>query len=173
MMDAIAYLTLLLLPALVIIAALKDLTSFTIPNWISAAAILGFFPAAFAASAPLDLIGLHAAVGFVVLLAGMGMFALNWVGGGDAKLLAGSALWFGLTGIGPFLLFTAIAGGALTLILLNIRSETVRVLVPAGPAWLERLRAPGGHVPYGVAIAIGALAAFPTSTLVQLAAGAP
>jgi prepilin peptidase CpaA len=35
------------------------------------------------------------------------------------------------------------------------------------PAWVERLLAPDGDIPYGIAIAAGALAAFPESPLVR------
>jgi prepilin peptidase CpaA len=36
-----------------------------------------------------------------------------------------------------------------------------------GPAWFTRLAEPGESVPYGLAIAVGALVAFPESDLVQ------
>jgi len=35
---------------------------------------------------PLPVIGLNLAVGLAGLILGMGMFALGWIGGGDAKL---------------------------------------------------------------------------------------
>lgn len=153
-------------PALVIVAALKDVTTFTIPNWISAALIVAFVPAALASGMPLESIGLAFAVGFGALLAGMAMFALNWIGGGDAKLLAAAALWLGWSQLLPFLLVTGLAGGGLALLLLELRSALLRPMVQSGPAWIARLAEPGGHAPYGVAIAIGALVAFPGSPIV-------
>ena len=45
-MSMIAAAPLLVFPALVTIAGLKDLTSYTIPNWISAVLAVAFFPAA-------------------------------------------------------------------------------------------------------------------------------
>jgi prepilin peptidase CpaA len=39
--------------------------------------------------------------------------------------------------------------------------------VLSGPAWFTRLAEPKENVPYGVAIAVGALAAFPGSVLMQ------
>jgi prepilin peptidase CpaA len=172
-MNALSSLMLLALPALVIVAGLKDATSFTIPNWISAAAVLAFAPAAAAAmmaGADIGQIGVHLGIGALALMLGMGMWALRWIGGGDAKLFAASALWLGWPAIGPYLLITAIAGGALSLMILNLRADWARAFVPVGPRWVERLREEGGDVPYGVAIAIGALAAFPDSSLVQLLA---
>jgi prepilin peptidase CpaA len=163
-----ASLILLILPALAIVAGLKDATSFTIPNWISAAAVLAFFPAAFAVGADFGQIGIHLGVGVLALAAAMGMWAMRLIGGGDAKLLAACALWLGWPAVGPYLLVTALAGGALSLLILNLRASWARAFVPVGPRWVERLREEGGNVPYGVAIAVGALIAFPNSGLVQL-----
>jgi prepilin peptidase CpaA len=157
-------------PALVIVAALKDLTSFTIPNWISIALAASFLPAALVGGLGVADVGVHLGIGFGALIAGMIMFAMRWIGGGDAKLFAAAALWLGFGPLPVFLMVTALAGGALALALVNLRSNWVRSVVPAGPAWIERLREPKGDAPYGVAIAIGALAAFPQA-LASLAAG--
>jgi prepilin peptidase CpaA len=146
--------------ALVIVAALKDLSSFTIPNWISVALALGFAPAALIVGASLPDIGISLAVGFGVFFLAAGMFALGWIGGGDAKLMAAAALWVGLKGLAPFALYTALAGGALALALVALRSAWIRPFAEAGPAWTRRLATPGEAAPYGVAIAVGALAAF-------------
>ncbi|MDB5455772.1 MAG: pilus assembly protein CpaA [Caulobacter sp.] len=164
-MHALSLALLFVLPALAIIAALRDVTSFTIPNWISGALAAAFLPAALAAGAPLATIGLGVAVGAAGLIVGMGMFAAGWVGGGDAKLLAACALWLGWPAVLPFLLATGLAGGALTLLLLALRSAWVEPALAGSPAWIRRLAAPGGDIPYGVAIAIGALAAFPQGAL--------
>ena len=45
-MEVLQLILLAILPALAIVAALKDLTSMKIPNWISGLLILGFVPAA-------------------------------------------------------------------------------------------------------------------------------
>jgi prepilin peptidase CpaA len=150
--------------ALVIVAAVKDLSSFTIPNWISVALALGFAPAALVVHAPIDIIGWSFAGGVFILAAGM--FALGWIGGGDAKLMAAAALWVGLRGLAPFALYTGLAGGALALGLVALRSAWIRPFVVAGPAWTRRLATPGESAPYGVAIAVGALAAFAAHPLV-------
>ena len=80
-------------PALVAVAALRDATSYTIPNWISVALIGAFALAAPAVGLSPAAVGLHAAVGAAGLVAGVVMFALGWIGGGDAKLFADAALW--------------------------------------------------------------------------------
>lgn len=161
-------------PALLIVAALKDVTTYTIPNWISLALIAAFFPTALVLGLGLDALGLHAAIGFGALIAGMAMFALGWIGGGDAKMFAATALWLGWPASATFLLVTALAGGVLAVTLLAMRSIRLRRYVSAGPAWLSRLAEPGENVPYGLAICIGGLAAFPASSLLQaLATTAP
>lgn len=152
-----------LLPILAILAALRDLTSYTIPNWISLALVGAFAIAAVAAGLPLQTIGVHAAAGFIALLAGMAMFALGWIGGGDAKLLSACCLWFGWPDGREFLLDTALAGGAFSVLLLLARGEMVRPFLPLFGGWVGRLTTPGEPAPYGVAIALGALIAFPTS----------
>jgi prepilin peptidase CpaA len=158
---------LMVFPALVVIAALTDVLSFTIPNRISVILALAFLPAALMLGLPPAALGMNLGVGAAALVAGMAMFALGWIGGGDAKLFAVSGLWLGLPAAGTFLMVTALAGGALALILLNARSQLVRPYLSHAPAWVGRLAQPGGDVPYGFAIAIGALVAFPQSGLMQ------
>jgi prepilin peptidase CpaA len=149
-----------LFAALVIGAAVRDLASFTIPNWISIALAVAFAPAALLVGVPLPDIGVDLAVGAGMLVVGAGMFALGWIGGGDAKLMASAALWVGLKGLAPFSIYTALAGGLLALALVALRSAWLRPLAAAGPGWTQRLATPGEAAPYGVAIAVGALAAF-------------
>lgn len=163
MIPLLQALTAAVFPALVITGALRDMVSYRIPNWISLALIAGFPLAALALGLPLQTIGLCCAVGAAGLVAGMGMFALRWIGGGDAKLFAAAALWIGWPAALPFLAVTGLAGGALAVGLMAMRSVWVRPLVASGPPWLTRLAEPGENVPYGLAIAIGALAAFPSS----------
>ena len=137
------------LPLLLMFAALRDVTSYTIPNWISVAAAAAFLPAALAAHLAPAQIALGLGAGGALLVAGIAMFALRWLGWGA---------------ILPFLLWTAVVGGALAVTLLFARK--LSVWLPAfAPAWLRRLVTPGENVPYGVAIAAGALAVFPTSPL--------
>lgn len=153
--------------ALVAFGALKDAISFTIPNWISLVLIALFPAAALANGVALPAIGLHLVVGVAVLVAGMVMFALRWLGGGDAKLFAAVALWMGWPALTTFLFGAAMAGGFLAIVLLSLRSAALRPLVVLGPPWVNRLATTGEGVPYGVAIAIGTFAALPVSPLTQ------
>jgi prepilin peptidase CpaA len=164
-MPTIANAVVLAFPALVLLAALRDVTSYTIPNWISLALVAAFPFAAAATGMPLASVGVSACVGVGALAVVMGMFALRWIGGGDAKLFAATALWLGWPAVLTFAIYTCLAGGALTFILLALRKPLLRPVVLAGPRWFARLAEPDEDVPYGVAIAVGALAAFPASTL--------
>ena len=164
-MLAIETLPLLAFPVLLVVAALTDVTSFTIPNWISSALLLAFPVAALAAGLPWGEVAQHAAVGGVALVIGMGMFAMNWMGGGDAKLMSASALWLGLSGAPSYLMWTALAGGALAVTLITARKLRAAMPVATGPRWVGALLEPKGDIPYGVALAAGALLAFPSSGL--------
>lgn len=165
-MPLLQTLSVLVLPALAIAAALSDATSYTISNRLTAATALAFIPAALLSGLPLPVVGLSVLVGFGALVAGIAMFAAGWIGGGDAKLFAACALWMGTAAIAPFLTWTAVSGGALALLLLQLRRQPTLAALP-GPAWAMRLIRPGENVPYGVAIAVGALAGFPVSALVK------
>lgn len=165
-MDTLTLMLLASLPALVIIAGLKDLTSMTIPNWISLILIGAFFPTALAVGLPLSTVAAHVGVAVLALFVGAGMFALRWIGGGDAKLMAASCLWLGVSGSGYFLLWTGIAGGVFCLALIFARFHA-RPFLPGAPGWVSQLMEPKGDIPYGVAIAAGALLAYPASALVE------
>jgi prepilin peptidase CpaA len=161
-------LPLLIFPILTITAALKDLTSFTIPNWLNIALAAAFLIAAPMLGAPLGLIGLNLAVGLGALVVGMGMFALGWIGGGDAKLFAAVGVWLGWPASISFLACATVAGGALAVLLLAVRWHPVRIFASSLGGWADRLATPGEPAPYGVAIAFGALWAFPLCDLAKL-----
>jgi prepilin peptidase CpaA len=167
MIPMLHFALLLIFPALVIVGGLRDAVSYTIPNWVSLALVAAFPVAALVLGAPLGLIGVNFAVAAAALVVGMGMFAMGWVGGGDAKLFAAAALWLGLPALLPYLFVTCLAGGALTFGLLGLRSPWLRPLVLSGPSWMVRLAEPGESVPYGLAIAVGALTAFPSAPLLK------
>lgn len=165
-MEALRLLFLALLPALAIVAGLKDLTSMKIPNWISGLLILGFFPTALLLDLAPMTIAIHVGVAVAALLIGMVMFALRWLGGGDVKLMASACLWLGLSGSGMFVLWTAMIGGLLCLILLFARAH-LQPLAAGGPGWVVQLMEPRGDIPYGVAIAAAVLVAYPASPLMM------
>lgn len=163
-MDSVTLLILAAMPALVIVGGLRDLTSMKIPNWISGLLVVLFFPAALVIGLPPITVATHIGLAFLALCAGAGMFALRWIGGGDAKLMAASCLWLGLSGSGMFLLYTGLMGGLFCMILMFARSYS-RPFLFGAPSWIVQLMEPRGDIPYGVAIAAGALMAYPASPL--------
>lgn len=146
-------------PALLIYAACHDVATLTIPNWVSIVLAAAFIPAALAMGlSPAD-VGAHMATAAAALLVCVGLFALNVMGGGDAKVIAAAVLWVGTSGLGEFLKATALVGGALALVLILLR----RSGVTSSRLWARRLLSPDEGAPYAVAIAIGALFAVPAS----------
>jgi prepilin peptidase CpaA len=141
---------------------MTDATSYTIPNRLSAFLAAAFIPAALAAHMAPMVFAASLGLGAAGLAVGIAMFAMRWIGGGDAKLIAACAMWLGWTGVAPFLLWTAMAGGGLALALILLRRSPFP-LSSFGPAWFGRLMTPGGDVPYGIAIAAGALFAMPAA----------
>lgn len=164
----ISQILILSFPLLLIIAGFRDLVSYTIPNWISLALAGAFLVALPFLGLGLGEIGVHFLVFAVALLVAMGMFALGWLGGGDAKLFAATSLWFGWPGVAPFLIVTALFGGGLTLLLIMVRKHVPARLVGV---WPNELFHQDADVPYGVAIALGALTVFPMSEIFLSAMG--
>ena len=164
------------LPALLISAAVWDLTSFTIPNMFPAAMLALF--AVFALVSPFASSGMtledlawHLAAGGIGLAAGMMLFALGWIGGGDAKLFAMIALWLGWNSLFEYAVYASLMGGALTLVIIMFR----KFPLPSGllgQGWLLRLSDARSGIPYGVALSAAALVMLPTSELFHLAASA-
>ena len=83
-------------------------------------------------------------------------FACGWIGGGDAKLAAATALWLGFGNLFSYLVYASLLGGALTLLIVQFRTMPLPRLL-AGREWAERLHSQGAGVPYGVALAAAAL----------------
>src|SRR3954452_16432081 len=157
---------LLLFPALMAFAAASDLFTMTISNRISLALAAGFLALAVASGMTLQDMLMHLAAGATVLVVAFGCFAMGWVGGGDAKTAAAAALWFGFGHLMNYLLYASLFGGALTLLLLQFRQWPLPYLF-AGQGWLLRLHAKESGIPYGIALAIGALMIYPETEWIK------
>ena len=162
---------LVLFPLLMAYAATSDLLTMTIPNALAFAIVAGFVVMAPAAGLAWHSVLLHLAAGGLILLATFTMFALGWIGGGDAKLAAASALWLGFGTLADYLLIAGIAGGALTLALLAMRQLPLPGFALRWP-WLIHLHDHRTGVPYGIALAFAALAVYPSSEIWTSALGA-
>lgn len=159
----------LMIPAIcLLMAAISDLFTMTIPNRISVFLLASFVVLAPVSGLPWAEISMSFAAGVIVLLVCFGFFALNVMGGGDVKLLAASAVWFGFSpALGAFILQTALWGGLVTLLVLLIRKQADRFaaigeFVPAPILTTKK-------VPYGVAIGIAGISTFWGSPIAQAA----
>lgn len=159
MIDAIR---LSLFPALMLFAAWSDLFTMTISNRVSILLVAGFaVMAVLVGLSPADMLW-HAAAGLLVLAIAFACFAFGWIGGGDAKLAAATALWFGFAHLMEYLLIASVFGGALTLALLMARTWPLP-LVLANREWAQRLHEPRGGIPYGIALAAAAIVIYPNT----------
>ena len=157
---------LMLFPALMAFAAASDLLTMTIPNRISLALVGGFFVLAPLTGMDVHDMLTHAGAGALVLVVAFGMFAMGWVGGGDAKVAAAASLWFGFEHLLPYLVFASLFGGALTVLLLQLRQWPLPYPL-SSQAWLSRLHDKQTGIPYGIALALGALLIYPETAWIK------
>ncbi len=159
-------LRLVLFPALMAYAAASDLFTMTISNRVALILVAGFAILAVAGGMPAAVLGMHAGAGALVLVVAFACFAFGWVGGGDAKLAASIGLWFGFAHLLDFLLYASLFGGALTLLLLQARQWPLpKVLCKQG--WLLHLHHKETGIPYGIALAFGALLVYPQTDWIK------
>jgi prepilin peptidase CpaA len=161
-------LLLVVFPALMAYAAFSDLFTMTISNWISILLVLAFIGLALLVGLPLSTIGLHLACGFGVLVITFTLFAFGWIGGGDAKLAATTAVWMGFEHLAEYGLGSALLGGGLTLAILQFRRWPMPGWAQAR-AWVMRLHDKDNGVPYGMALAVAGMVLYP-ETLIFLKA---
>jgi prepilin peptidase CpaA len=151
---------LLLFPALMAFAASSDLLTMTISNRLSLALAGGFFLLIAVTGMSLCAVGMHLAAATVVLVVAFAFFSQGWIGGGDAKLAAATALWFGFDHLLDYLIYASLFGGALTLAILQFRKIPLPAML-ARQSWILRLHETDGGIPYGIALAAAALAVYP------------
>ncbi|MDO9417855.1 A24 family peptidase [Pararhizobium sp.] len=155
-------------PLCLAVAAFSDLFTMTIPNRIPAILMGSFFLVAPLAGLDLTAIGVHLFAGLVVFTICFILFGMNIMGGGDAKLLAASALWFGWDiSLFEYVIYVSFLGGVLTVGILALRAHTDSIIASGLPI--------PGHlltekkVPYGISIGLAAFLAYPTSPMMKLA----
>jgi prepilin peptidase CpaA len=157
---------LFLFPALMAFAAASDLLTMTIPNRVSLLLIAGFFILAAVSGMSFEAISWHTLAGLTVLVVAFSCFAFGWIGGGDAKIAAAAALWFGFSYLLDYLVFASIVGGALTLLIVQFRRWPLPPFL-ASQDWLARLHNKNTGIPYGVALAAGALLIYPDTDWIK------
>ena len=165
-MSLLSPIALVIFPLLMAFAAFSDLFTMRISNKLVLALVAVFVVLAIYVGLPLDVIGMHLAVAAGTLAVALAFFSLGWIGGGDGKLIAATALWLGLGQLLPYLIYASLLGGALTLLLLAARRyplpERLRAI-----GWIDRLHDVKTGVPYGIALAIAAILVYPSSAIFQ------
>jgi prepilin peptidase CpaA len=164
----------LLVAALLVLGALSDVRTAKIPNrLVLAGLVLAPLAALFAGGLP--------ALGFALIAAGVAFligftgFALGAIGGGDAKFLMVGAALVGLPSLLPYLLAAAVFGGILAMGTVLWQRQVIEATVMTRDLAKSMVTlGRRGHrgrlgeegrlaVPYGVAIAAGALVVHFTS----------
>ena len=137
-------------------AAVSDIREYIIPNSVPVIAVMAyglaacFFPLSFLTGGLLTALGVFAVGAF--------FYARGWMGGGDVKLLAATALWAGPSLLSQFALATCISGTALAALMLS----PLRRFMPSPSADALSLTGRTGGalrqpMPFGVAIAVGGI----------------
>ena len=162
MLEALIF---VVFPFCMLFAAISDMLSMTIANRVPVLLV-----AVFALVAPLTgmewaTFGWHFAAGGLVLAVTFGLFALGGMGGGDAKLLAATAIWMGLNiHLVEYLVVSTFIGGLLTLAILVYRKSPLAAFTSHNP-FLRHFADEATGVPYGIALGIGGLLTYPESPL--------
>jgi|WetSurMetagenome_2_1015567.scaffolds.fasta_scaffold100556_2 prepilin peptidase CpaA len=176
--DVDVTLALVVFGALLLTACVYDVLWRRIPNWVVALLIVAYAGLAGAHQLPFD-----AAMnlgGFAVAFVGaFVLWKLKVIGGGDAKMFAATALFAGLQNLWLLFAATAIAGGVVALVVIALRARSriagqglgglvadgvsaaavasERPDLPVRTLLKQARENPTKGVPYGVAIAVGAL----------------
>lgn len=171
MFSFILFTLFLLFPFFVVLAAVYDIYSYTIPNFICVMIFFAFY--AFALLNPH--IGWHIFFErhitflitfiFVFVFFNYGIF-----GGGDAKLIAASSLWIGSLDMFNYVSYIIFAGGALAAIIVYLRAQACYPFILKS-ACLKSLyfgRYGPNNIPYGISIAIGTLVTLPQTAIYNI-----
>ncbi len=168
-MHAFASLPLYAFPLCMLVAAISDIRKLIIPNTVSLFLILAFFVSFAVSGLEYQVLLNHLMAGAGMLVVGFALFGFGFCGAGDSKLLAVAALWLGWPMFGHALIYIALFGGVLSVLIVLSRLVVrwfPRLSMIFPPA--ARLAAADELVaPYGVAIAAGSIVAFPSSGLFQ------
>jgi prepilin peptidase CpaA len=156
---------LVVFPFAMVHAAVSDMLSMTIVNRVSLMLIGAFALIVPFTGMDAQQLLMHVAAFALVLAVCFTLFAIGAMGGGDAKLLASTALWFGLGfPLMNYLLLASALGGVLTLSILRYRRSHVAIF-SARVDFLHRMADPKEKIPYGIALGAAGLMMFPQTWL--------
>jgi prepilin peptidase CpaA len=156
---------LVVFPFCMVYSAVSDTLSMTIANRVPLILV-----GTFAVIAPLtgmdwSSYGWHMAAGALTLAITFAMFAIRAMGGGDAKLIAATAVWmgFGLP-LTQYLIVSAFVGGLLTVAILAYRASPLSAYTGQN-MFLRNFVHGSKGIPYGIALGIAGLIVYPRSPL--------
>jgi prepilin peptidase CpaA len=138
---------LILFACALLAAAIEDAMRLRISNLTCLAVLAGAIVAAVVAG-PTWGLWQNGAVFAILLMLGTVAFSAGWLGGGDVKLFAATGLWFDLGSALPLVALVFLSGGLVAIC--YVLSRPLRLRRTGQSKW--------GQVPYGIAIAVGALA---------------
>jgi prepilin peptidase CpaA len=166
MLEALIF---VVFPFSMVYAALSDIVSMTIANTVSVILVVTFAAVAPFTGMEWSVYAWHFAAGALVLAVTFGLFALGGMGGGDAKLVASSAVWMGFGHeLFGYLVASAMLGGGLTIVILGYRKSPLAAYTGQN-MFLRHFADEKAGIPYGVALGMGGLMAYPDTALMQWA----
>lgn len=145
--------------ALLGLAAVYDIATLRIPNWVCAL-LASLFVVAAVRVGQVDWLS-HLGAGVLVFLGGVLLFRFRIFGGGDIKLLVAGALWTGFWALPFFLLAVGLLGGVVAVFFYVLRKVLIQLAVTFSGERAVRLPIvliDGEGVPYGLAIVAGLFA---------------
>lgn len=158
-------LVLVVFPFCMAYAAISDMITMTIANRVSLLLVAVFLVAAPLSGMPMAAVGMHLLAGLLVLAVTFALFAIGTMGGGDAKLLAATAVWMGLgMSLAEYVVIGSVFGGALTLLILVYRNSPISD-VTGHLVLLRKFSDRRVGIPYGVALGLSGFVVFPTSPM--------
>jgi prepilin peptidase CpaA len=160
----LATFALFIFPVLMAYAASSDLLTMRIANWLVILIVLSYLGLALLLHLPWDQIGWATVAAVTVLVIAFAFFAFGWIGGGDAKLVSATALWVGTGLMLQYLIYAALLGGALTLLILAFRRYPMPDWL-LRHKWIDRLHDTKSGVPYGIALAIAGILVYPETPI--------
>ena len=110
---------------------------------------------------------MHLLAGMAMLAVSFTLFARGWIGGGDAKLFAATAIWMGWPNLLEYVLVASVLGGALTIVMLSLHSLPMPNVLTR-QYWFNRLHTLENGIPYGLALAAGGIYIYPSTGIFQL-----
>jgi len=147
------------------LAAWSDFKGFRIPNIVSIVIIIAFW-VAFGVTTLTDQRDIifmampsHIGSAALVFMVTMAMFALKMFGAGDSKFATAVAFWLGFPSLAPFIFYMTLLGGVIAAISLALKKWKPFKNPPQG-GWIAKAQEGHNSVPYGIAIAGGAIIAF-------------